>query len=106
MPLLKNGEKVSVAKDKTILKEIDKLTGKRWPVIFRYVDGMYSNNPLNKRVDMPRSLVIPTLTTMTDPETEQQEPLQYYANSVFRPGPDGKRQGRAGQNDPQNTNPG
>lgn len=89
--LLKNGEKFDIKKDKEILKKIDQLTGKKWPQVFRYIDEMYSNNPLNKRKDMPRSLNIPSMTTITDSETGQQEPLQYYATVAFKPGSDGKR---------------
>jgi hypothetical protein len=89
--LLKNGEKFDIRKDKSILKKIDELTGKKWPVVFRYIDEMYSNNPLNKRKDMPRSLNIPSMTVVTDSESGQQEPLQYYSTSTFKPGADGKR---------------
>lgn len=87
--LLINDEKVKLTKEQ--LDMIKKITGGKWPVMFRYIDSLYQPNKLNNnKADFPRSVSIPTTTPVIDPETKDQYFLKYYENSVRRPDGSGK----------------
>lgn len=85
MPIIQNGVKVDLKSDQKILAEIKKITGDKWPQVFLYIPKLLTPNHLNGgREDSPRSVVVPTLSVVTDSKSGQQEPLQYYTSSTFR----------------------